>query len=122
VPTFAEWYRQVREGRENEAKLTIPSLPLVGSRKLFEVLCRLPGVYVDESLHRIMERDDFQRASLEWAFEIAEGVIGCGAAGIHVMNFGMPPEMIDEFLTQIRQRAADTRSRCSVKVPTFPSA
>jgi hypothetical protein len=34
----------------------------------------------------------------------------------------MPPEMIDEFLTQIRQRAADTRSRCSVKVPTFPSA
>lgn len=111
VPTFVEWYKQVRAGRENEPKLTIPSLPLVGSKKLFKVLCRLPGVYVDESLHRIMEQDDFQRASLEWAFGIAEGVIEVGAAGVHVMNFGMPPAMIDEFLIQIRDRAKEARAR-----------
>ncbi|MFM8717499.1 MAG: methylenetetrahydrofolate reductase, partial [Spartobacteria bacterium] len=122
VPTFAEWYRQVREGREQEAKLTIPSLPLVGSRKLFEVLCRLPGVYVDDSLHRVMAGDDFQRASLDWAFGIAEGVIECGAAGIHVMNFGMPPEMIDEFLTQIRQRASEIRARHNIDFPAFAAA
>ena len=113
VPTFVEWYRQVRAGREDERKLTIPSLPLVGSRRAFEVLCRLPGVYVDESLHRIMEQEDFQGPALEWAFEIAEGVIEAGAAGIHTMNFGMPPALIDEFLLQIRDRAKAARSRVS---------
>jgi 5,10-methylenetetrahydrofolate reductase len=115
VPIFAEWYQQVRAGREDDPKLTIPSLPLVGSKKLFQVLCRLPGVYVDPSLHKIMERDDFQRASLDWAFGIAEGVIEVGAAGVHVMNFGMPPPMIDEFLTQIRDRAQEARTRAGLK-------
>lgn len=111
VPTFVEWYKQVRHGREDEPKLTIPSIPLVGSRRAFDVLCRLPGIYVDESLHRIMELDGFQRPSLDWAFEIAEGVIEAGAAGIHVMNFGMPPALIDEFLLQIRDRAEAARVR-----------
>ena len=120
VPTFEEWYKQVRAGREDDPKLTIPSLPLVGSKKLFEVLCRLPGVYVDESLHKIMEQDDFQRASLEWAFGIAEGVIEVGAAGVHVMNFGMPPELIDEFLTQIRDRAKEARARSGVQFSSTP--
>jgi 5,10-methylenetetrahydrofolate reductase len=119
VPTYAEWYRQVRCGRENELKLVIPSLPLVGTRRSFEILCRLPGVYVDESLHRVMEQEDFQRSSLEWAFGIAEGLIENGAAGIHVMNFGMPPALIDEFLLQIRDRAAETRKRTGVSMPTF---
>ena len=114
VPTFAEWYRQVREGRENAPKLTIPSIPLVGSQKLFQVLCRLPGVYVDPSLHAIMEQEDSQRAALEWAFGIAEGVIEVGAAGVHVMNFGMPPALIDEFLRQIRDRAKEARARSGV--------
>ncbi len=114
VPTFAEWYQQVRAGRDQEPKLTIPSIPLVGSHKLFQVLCRLPGVYVDPSLHVIMEREDFQRASLEWAFAIAEGVIREGAAGIHVMNFGMPPALIDEFLVQIRDRAREARRQAGL--------
>jgi len=115
VPTFVEWYKQIRQGRENAPKLTIPSLPLVGSKKLFKILCRLPGVYVDPSLHKIIEQEDFQRDSLEWAFGIAEGVIEAGAAGIHVMNFGMPPELIDEFLVQIRDRAKTARARSGVK-------
>jgi 5,10-methylenetetrahydrofolate reductase len=115
VPTFAEWYRQVREGREEEPKLTIPSLPLVGSRKLFEVLCRLPGVYVDPTLHAIMERDTFEQDCLEWAFEIAEGVVEASAAGIHAMNFGMSPERINEFLTQIRSRADNARKKAGLK-------
>ncbi len=114
VPTYVEWYRQVRAGRDDEPKLTIPSLPLVGSRNLFEVLCRLPGVYVDPSLHRIMERDSFQRDCLEWAFEIAEGVIEAGAAGIHAMNFGMPPDLINEFLAGIRGRATEARRRAGL--------
>jgi 5,10-methylenetetrahydrofolate reductase len=120
VPTFVEWYRQVRAGREDAPKLTIPSLPLVGSRKLFEVLCRLPGVYVDPSLHALMERPDFQRRSLEWAFGIAEGVIEAGAAGIHVMNFGMPAELIDEFLQQIRDRAQAARIRRGLSFQSTP--
>ncbi|MDQ8183672.1 methylenetetrahydrofolate reductase C-terminal domain-containing protein [Pelagicoccus sp. SDUM812005] len=111
VPTFQEWYKQLRAGRENEPKLTIPSIPLVGSRRAFEVLCRLPGVYVDESLRRIMESEDFQRKALDWAFEIAEGVTEHGAAGVHTMNFGMPPHLIDEFLLQIRDRARQARLR-----------
>ncbi len=115
VPTFVEWYKQVRQGREHDPKLTIPSLPLFGSKKLFQVLCRLPGVYVDPSLHQIMEQVDFQRASLEWAFGIAEGVIEAGAAGIHVMNFGMPADLIDEFLMQIRDRAKEARARSGVE-------
>lgn len=120
VSTFAEWYKQVRAGREAEPKLTIPSIPLVGSRKLFQVLCRLPGVYVDPSLHAIMEREDAQRAALEWAFQIAEGVIEVGAAGVHVMNFGMPPEMIDEFLIQIRERAKTVRDRSGLEFQPAP--
>ncbi len=56
-----------------------------------------------------MGQDDFQRKALDWAFEIAEGVTACGAAGIHTMNFGMPPELINEFLTQIRDRAQQAR-------------
>lgn len=117
VPTFAEWYRQVRAGRENAPKLTIPSLPLVGSRKLFQVLCRLPGVHVDPSLRAILEQADFQRAALEWAFAVAEGVIEVGAAGVHVMNFGMPADLIDEFLRQIRDRAKVSRRRRGVQFP-----
>ena len=62
-----------------------------------------------------MEQDDFQRASLEWAFAIAEGVIEAGAAGIHVMNFGMPADLIDEFLMQIRDRAKEARARSGVQ-------
>ncbi len=58
-----------------------------------------------------MEQKDFQRASLKWAVEIAEGVTEHGAAGVHVMNFGMPPELIDEFLAQIRDRASDALTR-----------
>jgi len=110
VPTFEEWYSQVRTGRETEPKLTIPSIPLVGSRRAFEILCRLPGIYVDDSLRAIVAEEDFQRKSLEWAFDICEGVVACGAAGVHTMNFGMPPELIDEFLLQIRDRAASVRS------------
>lgn len=115
VPTFVEWYKQVRFGREDAPKLTIPSIPLVGSKKLFRVLCRLPGVYVDPSLHAIMEQDDFQRTSLDWAFGIAEGVIEVGAAGVHVMNFGMPSALIDEFLIQIRERAQQVRKRSGLQ-------
>lgn len=111
VPTFREWYQQLRQGRENDPKLTIPSIPLVGNHKAFAVLCRLPGVYVDESLYRIMEGEDFQRKALDWAFEIAEGVTEHGAAGIHTMNFGMPPDLIDEFLIHIRERAEAARLR-----------
>lgn len=115
VPTFAEWYKQVRKGREDAPRLTIPSIPLVGSHKLFKVLCRLPGVYVDPSLYRIMEQEDFQQAALDWAYGIAEGVIEVGAAGVHVMNFGMPPAMIDEFIVQIRERAHAVRARSALE-------
>ena len=113
VSIYANWYGALRKGREQEPRLTIPSVPLVGSRRAFEVMCRLPGVYVDPSLHKVMEKEDFQRASLEWAFDIAEGVTEHGAAGVHVMNFGMPPELIDEFLGQIRDRARHAVSRSS---------
>ena len=120
VPTFAEWYRQVREGREAEPKLTIPSLPLIGSRKLFEVLCRLPGVYVDPSIRRIMEQDSFQRGAFEWAMDIAKGLIAAGAAGIHAMNFGMSAELIDEFLTFVRGIAPEIRDESGLKfTPTL---
>jgi methylenetetrahydrofolate reductase (NADPH) len=120
VPTFVEWYAQVREGREDAPKLTIPSIPLVGSQKLFKVLCRLPGVYVDPSLHAVMREEDFQRRALEWAFGIAEGVIEVGAAGVHVMNFGMPPALIDEFLLQIRDRARAVRDRAGLRFTEQP--
>lgn len=115
VPTYAEWYRQVRQGREEDPKLTIPSIPLIGSRKLFQVLCRLPGVYVDPELHAIMEGDDFEQACLDWAFKIAEGVIEADAAGVHAMNFGMTPERIDEFLTRLPDHAVDVRKRAGVE-------
>ena len=82
---------------------------------MFQVLCRLPGVYVDPSLHAIMEQEDFQQATLDWAFGIAEGVIEVGAAGVHVMNFGMPPDLIDAFLIQIRDRAKKVRARRGVQ-------
>lgn len=116
VPTFAEWYRQVRHQREMDPKLTIPSIPLIGSRKLFGILCRLPGVYVAPELHAIVEQDDFERACLDWAFEIADGVIEVGAAGIHAMNFGMSPELMDEFFHQIRDRATQARLRGNVEI------
>ena len=77
-------------------------------------VCRPIRIYVDESLHRIMEQEDFQRSALKWAFEIAEGVIEAGAAGIHTMIFGMPPALIDEFLLQIRDRATEARSRATL--------
>ncbi len=64
MDTYAKWYAALWRGREEEARLTIPSVPLVGSRRAFEVMCRLPGVYVDPSLHKVMEQEDFQRASL----------------------------------------------------------
>ena len=111
VGTYARWYAALREGREDEPRLTIPSVPLVGSRRAFEVLCRLPGVYVDPTLHAVMENEDFRPLSLEWALGIAEGVTEHGAAGVHVMNFGMPPEFINEFLTQIRDRGKEARAR-----------
>ncbi len=113
VPTYREWYRQLRQGREEEPKMTIPSIPLVGSRRAFGVLCRLPGVYVDESLHRIMEQKSFQGATLEWAFRIAEGLAENGAAGIHAMNFGMPPALIDDFLGEVKERANVARCRAA---------
>ena len=114
VDVYAAWYKELRRGREDEPRLTIPSIPLVGSRRAFEVLCRLPGLYVDPSLHKVMENESFQRPALEWAFKIAEGVTENGAAGVHVMNFGMPPDMIREFLVEIRSRADEARERAGV--------
>ncbi len=111
VEIYAKWYKEVRSGREDAPRLTIPSIPLVGSRRAFEILCRLPGVFVDKSLHRVMENESFQRQALEWAFDIAEGVTEHGAAGVHVMNFGMPPDLINEFLIEIKSRAEEARNR-----------
>jgi 5,10-methylenetetrahydrofolate reductase len=112
--TFDRWYAELRQDREDEPRLVIPSIPLVGSRRAFEVLCRLPGVYVDPSLHAVMENEDFRRPSLEWALGIADSVSEHGAAGVHVMNFGMPAELINEFLTQIRDRAREARDRSAM--------
>ena len=109
--TFARWYAELRKGREDRPRLVIPSIPLVGSRRAFEILCRLPGVYIDPSLHRVMENKSYRRLSLEWSLKVAEGVTEHGAAGVHVMNFGMPADMISEFLTQIRGRAREARER-----------
>lgn len=114
VPTFREWYKQVRTGREDAQKMTIPSIPLVGSRRAFEILCKLPGVYVDPSLHQIMEQEDFAERALRWAFDIADGVAECGAAGVHVMNFGMPNDLMAVFLNEIRDRAAVARGRTTI--------
>ena len=114
VGVYASWYEELREGRNNEPRMTIPSIPLVGSRRAFDVLCRLPGLYVDPSLHQVMENESFQRPALEWAFKIAEGVTENGAAGVHVMNFGMPPELIREFLVETRSRAEEARERAGV--------
>ena len=111
VSTYASWYRELRRGRGGEPRLTIPAVPLVGSRRAFEVLCRLPGIYVDSSLHAVMENEDFARHALDWAFGIAEGVIEQGAAGVHAMNFGMPQELMDLFLLEIRDRAEQARTR-----------
>jgi 5,10-methylenetetrahydrofolate reductase len=111
--TYAAWYAALRRGREQEPRLTLPSIPLVGSRRAFDILCRLPGVDVDPSLHRVMEAPDFQRAALAWAFDIAEGVTAHGAAGVHVTNFGMPPDLLGEFLTDIRALAERVRSRAA---------
>ncbi len=108
--TYARWYGELRRGREQEPRLTIPSVPLVGSRRAFEILCRLPGVYVDPSLRKVMELSDFQRPALDWAFEISEGVTRNGAAGVHAMNFGMPPDLIRAFLDEIRDRAITART------------
>ncbi|GAB5534415.1 MAG: hypothetical protein Rubg2KO_06640 [Rubricoccaceae bacterium] len=110
VATYSTWYKEVRYNRESEPRLTIPSVPLVGSRRAFEILCGLPGVYVAPSLHAIMEHEDFQRPAMEWALDIAEGVTQHGAAGVHVTNFGMPLDLMEEYLTEIRHRAAHARS------------
>jgi len=109
VDIYARWYAELRKGRESEPRLTIPSIPLVGSRRAFEVLCRLPGVFVDPSLHAVMEQEDFRQSSLAWALDIAEGVTANGAAGVHVMNFGMPPDLIGAFLDQVPERAKKAR-------------
>ena len=111
VATYSRWYQEVRRGREAEPRLTIPSVPLVGSRRAFEILCSLPGVYVDPSLYAIMEHEDFQRPAMEWALDIAEGVTAHGAAGVHVTNFGMPLDLMEEFLIEIRHRADVARER-----------
>jgi len=105
VPTFQKWYHLVRQGREETPKLTIPSIPLVGSKKSFDILCNLPGVYVHPDLHRAVEADNFPESTLRWAFEVAEGVSHFGAAGVHAMNFAMPPELIDAFLVEVRRKA-----------------
>lgn len=115
VSTFRQWYRLVRQGREDAPKLTIPSIPLVGTRKCFDILCNLPGVYVDPELHRVVEADDFPASALRWAFKIAEGVSEVGAAGVHAMNFAMPPELIDEFLVEVRNKANKVRERFSIE-------
>lgn len=110
VDNYARWYAALREGRENEPCLTILFIPLVESRRAFEVLCRLPGVYIDPSLHAVME-EDFRPLSLEWVLDIAEGVTKHGSAGVHAMHFDMSPEFINEFLTQIRDRGEEARAR-----------
>jgi 5,10-methylenetetrahydrofolate reductase len=111
VGTYSTWYQMVRRGRESEPRLTLPSVPLVGSRRAFEILCQLPGVYVDPSLHAIMEQEVFAGPAMEWALGIAEGVTKHGAAGVHVTNFGMPLDLVEEFLIEIRQRANAARAR-----------
>ncbi len=111
VPTFKEWYGLVRKDREESPKLTIPSIPLVGSKRCFDILCNLPGVYVHPDLHRAVEADDFPESTLRWAFDIAEGVSELGAAGVHAMNFAMPPDLIDDFLVEVRQKASKIRMR-----------
>ena len=60
-----------------------------------------------------MENESFQRPALKWAFKITERVTEKGAAGVHVINFEMPPELIREFLVEIRSRADEARERAS---------
>ena len=42
-------------------------------------------------------------------------------AGVHVMNFGMPAGLMDRFLNEIRQPAADARRRADTPLATTPN-
>jgi len=64
-----------------------------------------------EKIMQKIDGQNFQQRCLDWAFQIVEDVIEAGAAGIHAMNFGMPADLIDEFLRQIRDRAREACSR-----------
>ncbi|MEO8206244.1 MAG: methylenetetrahydrofolate reductase C-terminal domain-containing protein [Chthoniobacterales bacterium] len=114
---FRDWYALVRKGREDEAKLTIPSIPLVGSLRGFEILQTLPGVHVSDAMRQRAESagDDLPRVMTDWALDIAHAVVGVGAAGVHAMNFGMPPEYIDEFLIKVRACAGEVRAAAGIE-------
>lgn len=101
---FETWYKHVREGRENEPKLVIPSVPLVGNLKLFNVLKKLPGVSISKEFEeRIVKTNNIAQAGLDWALDMIKQLKKYDAAGVHLMNFGMPIDKIVTCLQVIRK-------------------
>lgn len=101
---FLEWLRAIRATKEGRRCRILVSIPLVGKRRPFEILQRLPGVRIDDAFGlAINESHDMAAGGLTAARGLARDLLALDIDGLHLMNFGMPIETIVDFVHEIRE-------------------
>lgn len=99
VAVFSQWLDHVRATPEGARAKILASVPLVGKRRPFEILCRLPGVIVDDAFRsRLIDSDDLAVAGYDAALEVTRNLLALDIDGIHLMNFGMPLDLVVAFI------------------------
>ncbi|MDJ0928484.1 MAG: methylenetetrahydrofolate reductase C-terminal domain-containing protein [Gammaproteobacteria bacterium] len=100
---FARWLTSVRATKPGRECRILASVPLVGRQRPYEILQKLPGVFVDGAFRRTLESDhDLAVAGIAAARSLIAKLLKLDIDGVHLLNFGMPIEAVIDLVEEIR--------------------
>ena len=100
---FRDWLQQVRLTEVGRSCRILASVPLVGKHRSYEMLQRLPGVYIADDFKRSLDdTKDLANAGLHTARELISRLLRLDIDGIHLLNFGMPIDAMVDLVQEIR--------------------
>lgn len=106
---FGEWLRRVRATLEGARCRVLASVPLIGKPRSYEVLRRLPGVFVDPGFAAALEANtDLEKGGLGAARHLIRELLKLEIDGLHLMNFGVPIEAVVDLVHEIRSLPASS--------------
>ena len=100
---FAEWLQKARRLRSGTDCKILVSVPVVGKQRPYEILQRLPGVYIDSEFKTSLDSaSDLAVAGLQQVKKLVVELMKLDIDGIHLMNFGVDVEVIADLASEIR--------------------
>jgi methylenetetrahydrofolate reductase (NADPH) len=101
VPRFAEFMKIAQEEGITDDLFIIAGVPVVTSRKALDMLPKIPGVLLPESIQRpLHDAEDISQEGVKLAKETIEQMRSIpGVSGVHLMLFGPDHAVLRNILT-----------------------